>query len=108
MDPDVDGLHDPMGAPDPLKFIDGPFHLWMALFTYGWPFSLLDLPFHFWNIKGPRPLVDGPHPNYGWPPPNLWMAHLEQIFRLLMQKMTNFTEHCSWCFRARSLISIEE
>ena len=48
MDPVVDGLHDPMGAPDPLKFIDGPFHLWMALFTYGWPFSLLDLPFHFW------------------------------------------------------------
>ena len=77
-------------APDPLKFMDGPFHLWMALFTFGWPSVR--------NITGdPPPLVDGPHPTYVWPPPNLWMAPLEQIFTLLMQKMTNFMEHCSIC-----------
>ena len=63
MDPVVDGLHDPTGAPDPLKFIDGPFHLWMALFTFGSPFSLLE------HQRAAA--------TCGWPPPKLWVAPTE-------------------------------
>ena len=50
-------------APDPLKFMDGPFHLWMALFTFGWPSVR--------NITGHPPTT------CGWPPPNLWVAPTE-------------------------------
>ena len=50
-------------APDPLKFMDGPFHLWMALFTFGWPSVR--------NITGHPPTT------CGWPPPNLWVARAE-------------------------------
>ena len=49
----------------------------MALFTYGWPSVGTSQ-----GINGvASQLVDGPHPTYGWPPPNLLMDPLEQISR---------------------------
>ena len=36
-------------APDPLKFIDGPFHLWMAPQSETsnvWPLASMELPHH--------------------------------------------------------------
>ena len=51
-------------APDPLKFIDGPFHLWMALSKEHHRASM-ELPHHLW--MAPTQLMGGPRRIYGWP-----------------------------------------
>ena len=66
MDPFVDGLHDLWVAPDPLKFIDGPFHLWMALSKEHHRASM-ELPHNLW--MAPTQLMGGPRRTYWW---TLW------------------------------------
>ena len=62
------GPHDLWVAPDPLKFIDGPFHLWMAPQSETsnvWPLASMELPHHLW--MAPTELMGGPRRIYGWP-----------------------------------------
>ena len=52
-------------APDPLKFMDGPFHFWMALSKEHHRASM-EIPHHLWmaptQLMGgpPTELMDGP------------------------------------------------